>query len=111
MPLDPTGLEPARRALLERPDDLEQAVQLQQSLTRLGLELPPEAERLLSEPDVFLLRIGEPKDPGAPVTRAAPMAALELLEDHDVMPAPRERPRRREPHHPGANYRDLPHRA
>ena len=42
VPLDPAGLERARRALLERPDDLEQAVQLEQRLAALGLELTPE---------------------------------------------------------------------
>ena len=45
------------------------------------------------------------------MARATLMATLELLEDHDIIPAPRERPRRREPHHPRANDRDLPQRA
>jgi hypothetical protein len=62
VPFDPAGLERARRAFLERPDDLEQAVQLEQRLAALGLELTPEPERLLSQAHVLLFGVCQPED-------------------------------------------------
>ena len=55
------------------------------------LEFTPKPQRLLSQPDVLRVRIGEPKDPGAPMGTAAIVARLELLEDHHV-PMPTAQP-------------------
>ena len=110
VPLDPAGLERRRRALVERADNLEQAVQLEQRLARLGLELAPESERFLREADVFLLRVGEAEDPRAPVAGTARVSKLELLVDDDVVPASAKRTCGREPHHTCADDRDLLHR-
>src|SRR5207248_7434742 len=99
MPLDPASLERGRRALLERPDDLEQAVQLEERLAGLAFELAPEPERLLGEAHVLLLGVGEAKDSRAPVARAAVVARAELLVDDDVVPAPLEGAGGGEAHH------------
>src|SRR5207247_3697339 len=70
VPLDPAGLERARRAFLERPDDLEQAIQLEQRVAGLGLELTPEPERLLGQAHVLPFGVCKPEDPRATATRA-----------------------------------------
>src|SRR5205823_8075356 len=90
VPLDAAGLQRVGGAFLERPDDLEQAVQLEQRLAGLGLELAPETERLLGEADVLLLGVGQPEDARATVTRAAVVADAVLLVDDDFVPAPRQ---------------------
>src|SRR5205823_6993934 len=102
VPLDAAGLQRVGGALLERPDDLEQAVQLEQRLAGLGFELAPEPQRLLGEPHVFLLPIGEAEDPRPPVAGAALVPGLELLVDDHVVPAMLQGAAGREAHHAGS---------
>jgi hypothetical protein len=106
-PLDPAGIERTGRALLERRDDLEQAVQLEQGLAGLGFELPPEPERLLGKANVFLLPICEPEDARATVTGAAVVAEPVLLLNDDFVPALRQGTAGRKAHHPRSNDGDL----
>src|SRR5207249_8139293 len=69
-------------------------------------ELAPELERLLSKPHVLGLRVGQPEDPRAAVTRAVRVPDRELLVDDDVVPATPQRPPGGETHHPSAEHRD-----
>src|SRR5205823_3611383 len=105
-PRDPARFESLSGALLERANDLDEAVQLEHRLAGFGFELPPEAERLLREPHVLGLRVGEPEDPRAPVARAPIVADPELLVDRHLMAAALQRPARGKTHHPSADHRD-----
>ena len=107
VPFDPAGLERARGAFLERPDDLEQAVQLEQRLAALGLELTPEPERLLGQAHVLLFGVRQPEDARAAVTRAAVVADPVLLVDDDFVPAPRQGAASSKAHHPRSDDGDL----
>ena len=88
-------------------DDLDQPVELEQRLAGLPLELAPERERLLREPHVLILCVGEPEDPRAAVARPVRVPDLELLVDDRFVPAAFQRPSGREPHHAPADDRDL----
>src|SRR3954470_4053707 len=107
LPGDAAALERVRGRFLERPHDLDEPLQVEHRLAALGLELAPEPERLLRQPHVLVLGVGEPEDPRAPVAGAVGIADLELLVDDGLVPAPLERPSRGEPHHARADDRDF----
>ena len=86
---------------------VERPVQLEQRAAALRLQLAPEREALLGEPDPARLRVREPDDAGTAVARTAVVAELELLADDDVATGAHELPRRREPHHARADDDDL----
>src|SRR5439155_4725381 len=73
-------LEHVTGALGRVRDNLEQAGELEHCRTRLRLELAPAAQRRLCQPDVLELRVGEPEDARASVTRASVVPDAELLE-------------------------------
>ena len=87
--------------------EVERALQLEQAPAALRLELAPEREGLLREPDPALVRVGQAHDPRAAVARPARVAELELLADDDVAPRLGECPCGGEPHHPGSDDDDL----
>jgi hypothetical protein len=86
---------------------VERARRDEKLLASLAFEGAPLVERPLREPDVLLLRVGEPEDPRGAVARAAPVAELELLEDEYAAAGSRESMRRCEPGDAGADDRDV----
>ena len=85
---------------------VERARRHEQLAAGLALQLSPESERPLREPDVGLLGVGQPEDPRPAVARAASVAEVEPLE-HANPPAPsRERPGGGETVDPGADDDD-----
>jgi len=101
------GIERVPRALRRVLDELEQPVQLEQLCVRLLLELTPADERLLCQLDELHLRIGKPKDPRPPVTRATRMAEAKLLDEQDVAALTRERTGSRSSHDPSPDDHDF----
>jgi hypothetical protein len=88
LPRDPAGLEGLGGALLEAPHHLDKAVQLEQRLAGLVLELAPEGQGLLRQPNVLGLGVGEPEDPRASVARATVVADPKLLVHDRLVAAP-----------------------
>src|SRR3954470_3458435 len=107
LPDDAAALERVRGRFLEGPHDLDEPLQVEHRLAALDLELAPEPERLLRQPHVLVLGVGEPEDPRAPVAGAVRVADLELLVDDGLVAAPLERLSRGEPHHARADDRDF----
>jgi len=107
LPGNPAALERVGRALLQGLHDLDEAGELEHGLAALGFQLAPERERLLSEADVVVFRVGEPEDPRATVARAAIVTERELLVDDGLVAAAPERPGRGQAHYPRADDCDL----
>jgi len=105
------SVESVARARRGVADQLEQAVELKEPLARLGLELPPARERLLCELNPLGLGVRQPDDARAAVARPAHVTDVELLVDLDVVPTPRELPRRCGAHDPRSHDRDPGHLA
>ena len=101
------GVECRARALGKIVDELQQAVQLQELDAGFTLELVPAGERLLRQLDELHLRVREPNDARASVTRAARVADLELLVEDDVMAVARKRVCGGRAHDPRADDSDL----
>ena len=87
--------------------DVDEPAELEQRPPRLALELAPELVRPLREPDPVLLGVREPEDARRAVARAARVPELELLVDRHLVAALGDRARAGEPHHAGADDRDL----
>ncbi len=87
--------------------EVERAVQLEELLAGLRLELPPERVGLLREPDPLDGGIRQPDDPRATVARAALVTELELLQHEHVSSGSGESAGGREPHDARADDDDL----
>src|SRR5207302_6256383 len=83
--------------------DIDAACYAQQIRACRALELAPKRKRVLCEPNVNRIVVGESEDPAGTMRRATAVTKLELLENHDVLTRFGEPPRSRQADDPGSD--------